>query len=706
MASLLSVSTSLALAILSFNRYDGVVKPCDHYLVPKQPRFKQRELQLNDTHIPLYLPLDPSRNSIRLLVLHPGQGSGDIHCSLAVASLEREPSYTALSYTWGTPFRRSASMWSYRGVVQYVREWTENHRIHVPTIIIDKHRIPVTPNLRSALQHLRHPNLPLVIWVDAVCINQEDNEEKEHQVNLMRKIYSQAKTTIVWLGPAADESEKAFQFIASTDNLKVDDPDLRIEDIQPPWGPLQALFARSWWSRVWVIQEVLLSKNIIAKCGQHEIPFETFSRLAFKEHLLRRRMRNDPTFEDKYKTSSRWTFIPPTIPFYRLLANWPFTRKELQAEKGMGIWEAIIATLSFSSTMPRDKVYGILGLCTSSDREAIKVDYTQRKTDGQVYKEAVEYVIKSQNNLQPLQFVQARSRKSMDIPSWVPDLSSYGFSQLSGGFTASFFHASDKPATWERLIHPILSRMPSPISVVSKQLVSLFLRAEELPNVGMCATVSDNSDILTVRGLLFDTVSLADPAPQSNIYQQSDSIYLDHLSRSTKEDELSLLEATIRWQRYVAAHKENPYGTPAARYRAFWKTLIGNRFRGEHGLVLPPKEANISYEVLTKRRPVPAGLSYHSPLFLEMGLFQARMAIVSSERSFIITERGFLGMAPDNSKPGDVVCIFQGGEVPFVLRPRENNQWELIGECYLHGIMEGTAVKRAHPKDVRLFHIG
>lgn len=705
MASVLSIS-SLALAILSYRKYDGFVKPSDHYLTPKQPRFKQREVWFNPADIPLYLPLDSTRDYIRLLVLHPGQGTEDIDCSLPVVSLEREPSYAALSYTWGTPFRRSASVWSYRGMVQYLREWAEQYRTRIPTIVIDKHRVPVTPNLRSALQHLRHPSLPLVIWVDAVCINQNDNEEKEHQVTLMRKIYTQAKTTFVWLGPAADDSEKAINFIASTDNIKVADPKLRIEDISPPWDALQALFARSWWSRVWVIQEVLLSKHIIAKCGHQEIPFETFSRLAFKEHLLRRRMRNDSTFEDQYKTTSRWTFIPPTIPFYKILANWPFTRNEVQIVKGLSFWEAIKATLSFSSTMPRDKVYGILGLCTPYDREAVKVDYTQQKTDGQVYKDAVEYVITSQNHLQPLQFVQASSRKTMDLPSWVPDLSCYGFSQLSGGFTASNFHANDESVSWKRLHYPILSRMPPPVAALSAWLTSLlFPRVQNLSELSVCATVSNGSDILTVCGILFDTISLADPAPQGHIYQESDSIYLDHLSRSTKEDELSLLEASIRWQQHVAAHKENPYRTSEGRYRAFWKTLVGNRFRGSSGLVLPPTNANISYEILTKRRAVPSDLSYHSPLFLEMCLFQGRMAIVTSERSFIITDHGFLGMAPDDSKPGDVVCVFQGGEVPFVLRPKENDQWELIGECYLHGIMEGKAVKKANPQDVRLFHL-
>ncbi|PPQ91384.1 hypothetical protein CVT25_004151 [Psilocybe cyanescens] len=708
MAAFWGVS-SFAFAIVSSRKYDGFLKPGSHYLAPQQPRFNHRKTSFNPVDIPLYLPLDSTQDCIRLLVLNPGQGSEGIDCSLAVVSLARDPSYTALSYTWGSPIRRSASLWTFRGIIQYLRDRAEQTRSHPPTIVIDGHRVSITPNLESALQHLRHPSLPLVIWVDAVCINQGDNEEKEHQVNLMRKIYTQAKTTFVWLGPAADESEKAIDFIARTDSIKVTDPTFKIEDLSPPWTALQALFARSWWSRVWVIQEVFLSKDIIVKCGRQEIPFETFHRLALKEYLVRRRLRNDLAFGDQYKTTSRWTFIPPTIPFYKLLANWPFTRREVQSLKGMGLWEGIKATLSFSSTMPRDKVYGILGLCTTSDRGAIKVDYTQQKTDGEVYKDAVEYVITSQNHLQPLQFVQRSSRKTMILPSWVPDFSSHGFSQLSEGLTASNFHANDDSTSWMHLIHPSLSRLPPIVMSLFLRLSSRFFpqvqEHEGFSGSTVCAALSDNRGVLTVRGILWDTISFADPAPQGQIYRESDSIYLDRESRSTITDELRLLEASRRWEQQVAAHKANPYRTSEGRYRAFWKTLVGNRFRGSNGLILPPTNANISYEILTKRRPVPADFNIQSPLFLEMCLFQGRMAILASERAFIITDRGFLGMAPDESRPGDVVCVLQGGEVPFVLRPQENDCWELIGECYLHGIMEGKAVKKAKPKDVRVFHL-
>ncbi|KAF9475909.1 HET-domain-containing protein [Pholiota conissans] len=212
----------------------------------KESRTLRRKLIYDASDIPLYVPLDLSRSTIRLLLLKQGQEYDEIDCSLKEVDLDRHPEYTALSYTWGPPIRRSASLWTLRGVRQYVRERMQQSTQSM--IILDGQRVPVTANLEAALRYLRSPETPLFLWVDAICINQADPEEKQHQVGRMGRIYSQAKQTIVWLGPEADGSNRAMDFIATSDLIDVTDPKFRIGNIALPWPELQALFARSWWS--------------------------------------------------------------------------------------------------------------------------------------------------------------------------------------------------------------------------------------------------------------------------------------------------------------------------------------------------------------------------------------------------------------------------------------------------------------------------
>ncbi|KAH8687097.1 heterokaryon incompatibility protein-domain-containing protein, partial [Tricladium varicosporioides] len=120
----------------------------------------------------------------RLLQVHPGVGSAPIVCSLEVKSLNDEPIYEALSYSWGDPSVRM-------------------------TIACDDKDIEVTVNCQQALQHIRHPEKARTLWVDAICINQSSIPERNQQVPLMGRIYRQASSVLIWLGAEADQSDIA-----------------------------------------------------------------------------------------------------------------------------------------------------------------------------------------------------------------------------------------------------------------------------------------------------------------------------------------------------------------------------------------------------------------------------------------------------------------------------------------------------------------
>jgi hypothetical protein len=126
----------------------------------------------------VYLPLDKAQNLIRLLHLAPAAGDNDeIKCTLSFPSVDEANEYEALSYAWGT-FEESELL----------------------PINLDGKDEFITPNLHLALANLRHKDRQRILWIDAVCIDQSNLSERNHQVSLMSSIYDNASLVVLWLG--------------------------------------------------------------------------------------------------------------------------------------------------------------------------------------------------------------------------------------------------------------------------------------------------------------------------------------------------------------------------------------------------------------------------------------------------------------------------------------------------------------------------
>lgn len=209
---------------------------------------------------------------IRLLHLQPGQFSDPIRIELlntqvpvedknkiyrlVEANTSNWDSYEALSYAWGS---------------------TENQK---PIFVIDAadnaNMIEVTENLDIALRHLRRPAESRTLWIDAVCIDQGKDKERDQQVAMMWNVYARAAQVLVWLGPEENDSDHAMgllQYLGqrverdfSNDTLRLtelgrDDPELANLDVPLPYGErdcrsLLHLYNRPWFERLWVRQEV------------------------------------------------------------------------------------------------------------------------------------------------------------------------------------------------------------------------------------------------------------------------------------------------------------------------------------------------------------------------------------------------------------------------------------------------------------------
>lgn len=201
-----------------------------------------------------YTPLDISQPSFRLCKLLPGAGDDDICCELTNELTEESKGrYAALSYQWGQP--------------------TESRWIQLNT-----KKFHVQPNLFAALRAIRKPDEPLVLWLDAICINQLDVKERGHQVSQMGVIYANAELVYAWLGPVADDSDSVFEYLQHFNELALRSPNaLENSSIKSlPSEALQALCRREYWHRMWIKQEIVLAKEIRVCCGTKSLAWETF----------------------------------------------------------------------------------------------------------------------------------------------------------------------------------------------------------------------------------------------------------------------------------------------------------------------------------------------------------------------------------------------------------------------------------------------
>ena len=175
-----------------------------------------------------YSSLSPGPGSIRLLRLIPHQDeTAPIQCQLFDYALQGSGKWThlyeALSYVWGSSDRPLS-------------------------ISIDEHDLPVTVNLHAALSRLRDRFIERIIWVDAICINQADLEERGHQIQSMAEIYSKANRVIVWLGETADNSDQALEEICAAGERQ----STILANRETPLQAILALLQRSWFRRIWV----------------------------------------------------------------------------------------------------------------------------------------------------------------------------------------------------------------------------------------------------------------------------------------------------------------------------------------------------------------------------------------------------------------------------------------------------------------------
>ena len=237
-------------------------RPFSAHTDPSASRRKRRQRRSDAT----FDPLTPYRfrtiadgELFRLAVVLPGTGTAPVDCRLIWESSKKPKyDYRCLSYCWETIEREA-------------------------DIVCDGYRFPVTKNLLRALQNLRKPTTNLLIWIDQICINQDDDNERGHQVSIMKNIFHKAKEVIVWLGEEDDNSQKLCEYAKKMrrgdEGPKIKGILKRILSNRQLHDAIQSLLQRPWFQRVWVIPEVALAQFTVVACGRSRISWDNLVRL-------------------------------------------------------------------------------------------------------------------------------------------------------------------------------------------------------------------------------------------------------------------------------------------------------------------------------------------------------------------------------------------------------------------------------------------
>jgi hypothetical protein len=171
--------------------------------------------------------------------------------------MDIEAKYEALSWSWGTESP----------------DYAIKIRVGMQTL---KKR--VTRELALALKYLRHAHEERTLWIDAICIDQGNPDERNQQVQMMSRIYTRAKRVCIWLGESNDETHEAIKFVQDEviklTNIETLCSDKRYSD---KWRALMMLMQRTWFSRRWVMQEIALASEAIIYCGPDSISWKDFA---------------------------------------------------------------------------------------------------------------------------------------------------------------------------------------------------------------------------------------------------------------------------------------------------------------------------------------------------------------------------------------------------------------------------------------------
>ncbi|KAJ9151464.1 hypothetical protein NKR19_g4931 [Coniochaeta hoffmannii] len=655
-----------------------------------------------------YAPL-PSPSSFRLISFEPGDSS-QIHVTLETFELDDAPPYQALSYCCGSPFDVPNLELPdlFAGTSGPIAASYGEH--NKKPILCNGQRLYVGKNLKEFFDRLREDGYKQLehkyLWVDAVCIAQDNLEEKSAQILRMGDIYQRASSVIIWLGDSLPETGLAIDVLEELKKI----PMRRLDDMQRlsiasddtyealairrttdrEWRAFVGFSRRAYFNRVWVVQEAVFARQLTFLCGEFHVSSQTLFDVS------------------KMLILSGWStqilqlhiseYPPGTGPQVGAVAVVSQMSEDLQQLRVQPL--AILSSMrSRQATQALDNVYPLLNLIARAlgkePRELpVLPNYEADLAD--VLQQTTLLCIRSSWDLTVFPAVQERSMHGAAVtPSWVVDwtvplapVPLMTIQLVNGLWDPSKGLPLERPDVQER---GILKFRAARVCAIEE----LSLEAEQM-----------------TRDM--DLSSLVD------LVLQLDRPYGADNGQGLTEVLWRTVIADIAWDRHPApadfglAFVYNYIGMVICRTASFWSTStfeselermiiqIDHLRAIDPGSVFPEGD-----EIRRLARVLKGDGPDHDPEVVAemMGKIEAlgnHMSRVCLLRRLTRTDFNLLAMVPKSTERGDSIWIVPGLKTPFVFRDMANGNLELVGEAYVHGIMFGEAIESLELTDVRL----
>lgn len=575
-------------------------------------------------------------DSIRLLEL-TRSGPGDpIQGCLIQSRLDETPKYSALSYVWGDPSPSD------------------------PILHVNGSQFRIRKSLFQALDHLLSDITTMAIWIDQICIDQENDAEREQQVKLMSRIFTQAQRVICWLGLHDKDSEYAFDLlhilVTNTPNPKASsdweraanklwtagylkDLSNMFDPTMVPFSAVAALANRPWFSRLWIVQEVALASELEFRCGGSTIRGTTF----FAAMQALSSIIHDPP-------------APWLLKSFRHAMRLGQLRAQVTAGKPFSFPHLAQTLSTWGCKKSHAQLNALFGLVSRNSTDHTWFLPSYSTTSPELYMRFANGYIRQHNNLDVLHFagcgdVEVHSLSKAydttiltpgppadDIPSWVPD-----------------WRAQSRP----------LALLPYPGDNIQAQFSATVSSTDYY--------LDESSQTLRVRALLVDEIAVCGPPYYASLCRRLQISEHDifgiwfNLARDSIEDDgfESMFASTLVMEARV---------TPTDR----------------GALNVQPEEVFRIYSHWAKRNlddTVPNSTEDSYDVSDGSSRFGYLAEEVCRNRTLFVTKGGRLGLGSTHVSPGASIYLIHGLRTPFVVHT-ELEKHILRGECYVHGLMD------------------
>lgn len=640
---------------------------------------------------------------IRLLRLLPGASSDPLRIEFEIFDLENKPPYfEALSYAWGEP--------------------NPDHDAEVVVLSSSGDSLGsliVWENLQSALQHLRLPDEPRMLWIDALCIDQHDIQQKNHDVARMHEIYRRADLVLVWLGVDGqhNRSSAALQYIEKMASLVTVNWDLHTMVVNEPHGSgsflvdptwtlpsrvmedVLYLFKADWFERLWVRQEIWLARTAEVKCGSMAIDWEVFRNGCFAIH-------------DRGSRSSQPGWSSALLQsIFALITGAP------SDTRGWRLYSLLNNTAFCRCTDDKDRIYALLGLLNSSPSNSLTLQPDYSLSPSEVYRDVI---LANLGKPEMFDFLLRAdlATKIPDKPSWIPNLARPGNHGLD---TATHACPFMPPPISRPHGQSALQLSAKRVSIISTVIPLYYQRAQkpwlqQLRESGsndifnrlrmvhrVLANVTFPAEFYTRYAPASEKATCSQP-PASQPVTRTSGALLDHPER------LSLVEAVLRTLvrdqfRNLKAGDEHEF--PPQSFQAHTKppcdALLAVFAVPEDVLAARIRDESLRTVLISMEKEQETATSTrHSTPRDNIWEYFEKYSIQDTPYSVLfITEDGYMGLGTIATAVGDEVYVVIGARAPVVLRPGPGEgEHQIVGACYLHGAMNGEALMGPLPPHV------